>query len=246
MSNRTTIGLSQRLQLEWLERTALLYISGISRSEIQQELETFLQDKISVGTTSQGQTNRKKTIGNLLKIWVSPPDNLESFRDAGLQHLKEFPFQSHLVLHWGMTMATYPFFYVVAETVGRLLRIQGTVTAAQIHRRMKEQLGERSTVERATRRVISTLRDWGSLQSTEDKGLYKLGKALLVDDTQLITWLIEATLIASQVDSSPLRTITHKPALFPFDVQQKSFELPAQPRIEIVQQGLNQRIVMLR
>ena len=246
MSNRHTVGLSQRIQLDWLERTALLYISGASRQEIQRELEAFLQDKVSIGSRSKGQTNRRKTISNLLRIWVSPPAGLECFRDAGINHIKQLPYQDHVIVHWGMTMAAYPFFYTVVETVGRLLFLQGMVTSAQVHRRMKEQLGERSTVERATRRAISTLNNWNILQSTKEIGVYQATPDLLIDNLDLTTWLIEATLIASNADCSPLHTITNKPALFPFNINQKRIVCSEKSRLEIVQQGLNQSIVLLR
>ena len=48
-----------------------------------------------------------------------------------------------MLVHWCMCMAVYPFFSKVAEATGRLLRLQGTVAAAQVQLRVREQLGER-------------------------------------------------------------------------------------------------------
>lgn len=39
-----------------------------------------------------------------------------------------------------MTMAVYPFWNAVATQVGRLFRLQGIATAAQINRRVQERL----------------------------------------------------------------------------------------------------------
>lgn len=73
MKKPVSVGLSQRLQLDWLERTAQLQLSSASQSEIRDELDMLLGKYISVGTTSKTQTNRRKAINNLMRIWVSVP-----------------------------------------------------------------------------------------------------------------------------------------------------------------------------
>lgn len=246
MTVKVTVGLSQRLQLDWLERTAMLAASGADTSEIRQELDLFLGDKLSVGTTSTGQTNRSKAISNLMKIWVSVPKSLVSFRNEGLLHLQRLPTKAHLPLHWGMTMAVYPFFYTVTEHTGRLLKLQGTVAAAQVYRRMQEKLGERSTVARATRRVLRSIHDWDVLEDTSEKGIYRAKPVSIIEDTKLGLWLIEAVLLASKAHSSPLRVASQTPALFPFSIQPACFERINQPRLEITQQGLDEKVVILR
>src|SRR5437588_10160694 len=92
-------------------------------------------------------------------------------------------------------------------TVGRLLRLQGTGAASQVQRRMREQFGERSTVERATRRILRCLIDWGVLKETKEKGIYQATPTLFVNDAKLAQWIIEASLIASGSASTMLRAI---------------------------------------
>ena len=246
MTAKVTVGLSQRIQLDWLERTAMLCASGANQEEIRQELDLFLQDKLSIGTTSTGQTNRRKAVTNLQKIWVSVPDSLVPFRNAGLLHLQRLPAEAHLPLHWGMTMAVYPFFYTIVENTGRLLKLQGTVAAAQVYRRVQEQLGERSTVARATRRVLRSLNDWAVLEDTAEKGIYRASPVNVIEDTQLRLWLIEAVLLASNAQSSPLRAASQTPALFPFSLQPLGLERTNPTRLDIAQQGLDEKVVMLR
>jgi hypothetical protein len=137
-----------------------------------------------------------------------------------------------------MAMAVYPFFSVVAETVGRLLKLQGTAAAVQVQRRVRELLGERETVSRATRRILRSLIDWGVLTDAEHKGTYKAAARYRVKDTRLAAWLIEATLLASGSASVPLDVILQSPALFPFEVPHiapKDFE-PIN-RLEIFREG---------
>jgi hypothetical protein len=246
VNRNVEVGFRQRIQLDWLERTAQFYIAGLTKDEIEESLHTFLHDRLSVGSNAK-RGNRALTISILLKVWVAVPNGLESLRDEGLGLLKRLPPKEHLVIHWGMVMAVYPFFQVLAETVGRLLRLQGTVAASQVQRRMREQFGERSTVERATQRTIRCLIDWGVLQETEEKGIYQATPTLSVNDTRLAEWLIEASLIASGSASSTLRAITQNPALFPFTTESINIRgLESHNRLEIMRQGLDEDVVMLR
>jgi hypothetical protein len=246
VNRKGEVGFGQRIQLDWLDRTANLFIAGLTRDEIEESLQAFLQDRLSIGSDAK-RGNRALSISILLKVWVEVPHGLESLRDEGLELLKRLPPKDHLVIHWGMVMAVYPFFQALAETVGRLLRLQGTVAASQVQRRMREQFGERSTVERATRRTLRCLIDWGVLKETQEKGIYQATATLSANDTELAQWLIEASLIASGSASSTLRAITQNPALFPFTTESiKIRVLEAHGRLELLRQGLDEDVIMLR
>ncbi len=246
MNRNGEVGFGQRIQLDWLERTAHLYAAGYTKDEIDELLQALLRDRLSVGSDARSG-NRALTILILLKIWVVVPHGLESLRDEGLELLKRLPSNEHLVVHWGMVMAIYPFFQALAETVGRLLRLQGTVAASQVQRRMREQFGERSTVQRATRRTLRCLIDWGVLKETEEKGIYQATPTLFVNSTKLAEWLIEASLIASGSASSTLRAITQNPALFPFTTESINIRgLESHGRLELLRQGLDEDVIMLR
>ena len=246
MNRSGEVGFSQRIQLDWLDRTATLYAAGHTKDEIKELLQALLRDHLSIGSDSRSG-NRALTILILLKVWVVVPHGLESLRDEGLELLKRLPSKQHLVVHWGMVMAVYPFFQALAETSGRLLRLQGSFAASQVQRRMREQFGERSTVERATRRLLRCLIDWGALKETEEKGIYQATPTLFVNDTKLAQWLIEASLIASGSASSTLRAITQNPALFPFTTESINIRvLETHNRLELLRQGLDEDVIMLR
>ncbi|MBR8836043.1 MAG: hypothetical protein DSM106950_18970 [Stigonema ocellatum SAG 48.90 = DSM 106950] len=246
MSRRAEVGFSQRIQLDWLELTANLLLAGSTRQEIQTALDEFLQDQVSVGSESKS-SGRRKTISILLKIWVAVPKNLEPLRDEALELLRISPSHQHIVIHWGMAMAVYPFFTIVAEKVGRLLRLQGLFAAASVQRRIKEQLGERETVSRATRRVLRCFVDWGVLQDTNEKGIYQPTSLQLVDNRRLVAWLVEAVLVASHSNYQALGVISQTPALFPFMVSSINLrDLESNQRLEFFCQGLDENMVMLR
>ena len=144
-----------------------------------------------------------------------------------------------------MCMAVYPFFGTVAEATGRLLHLQGTAAAAQVHRRVREQLGERETVSRAARRILRAFVDWGVLVETVEKGLYRGASKQSVQDVQLLIWTIKAILIAKGNRPQTLFAALRGPHLFPFDIEPPPIrDLEDCPAIEITWHGLNQDVLL--
>jgi hypothetical protein len=248
MINRTNqIGFSQRVHLAWLEHTAALILAGNERSAVNDALQELLKDKVSVGGKSE-RGNREKIVTILLKTWLTVPSELEPFRAEGLELLKSVPLQDHLAIHWGMVMAVYPFWSGVAAQVGRLLRLQGSATAAQIQRRVREQYGERETVSRAARRVLRSYLDWGVLRESGTAGIYTAGTTLAVDDSRQIVWLAEAFLHARGNCSTPLNELIGSPSFFPLLIKPMyaGSLAAASSRLKIIRHGLDDDLVMLQ
>jgi hypothetical protein len=246
MRRKSQVGFSQRIQLEWLEQTATLLLAGNSKEEIQTTLQDILKDELSVGSDARWG-NRGKSITLLLNIWVSVSSDIQDLRNDGLELLKQTSVADHLPIHWGMSMAAYPFFGSVAETAGRLLQLQGNVVAAHVQRRLQEQFGERETVSRAARRVLRCFIDWGVLQDTDNRGVYKPMSLKAIENSAIAAWLIEATLLASDANSKPLQAIIQSPALFPFSINLPiTSQLGENNRLELFRQGLDIDMVSLR
>lgn len=246
MSRAGQTGFNRRIPLAWFERAAQLVLAGDSRTEVERDLDDFLQDRLAVGGDSP-RNARDKTITILVRTWASPPDALAPLRDDGLRLLRELPSDDRVAVHWGMTMAAYPFFGSVAAVVGRLLRLQGDVAAPQVQRRMREQLGDRETVARCTRYVLRTFSDWGVLEDTCARGLYTAPPPRPIDDPALKSWLVEATLRASGSPVASLRTLAQGPSLFPFTLSGISAaEIQAHARLDWFRQGLSEDMLALR
>ncbi len=241
------IGFSQRIRLEWLERTANLVLAGNDKAGINDSLQEMLKDKVSVGGQAV-RGNREKAITTLMKTWLTVPRGLEALRDEGLQIHQGLPRKDRIVVHWGMTLAAYPFWGVVAAHTGRLLRLQGTAAAAHVQRRVKEQYGERETASRAARRVLRSFIDWGVLNETDDKGLYTQGDLYSIQTPSLITWLVEASLHARMNGSAAIKDLLDSPSIFPFRLAYVSAEHLASfsPRLDILRHDLDEDLVMLR
>lgn len=246
MREKGQIGFSQRIRLEWLEYTAGLMLAGQSREDIEGVLKEFLRERLSVGGTAV-RGNREKAITILTKTWVNVDPKLTPFRDDGFELLKVLAHDQRVVVHWGMVMAAYPFWGDVAETVGRLARLQCTVSAAQAQRRVREKYGERETVSRAARRVLRSFMDWGVLEETGKKGVYKLASARAIENADLARWLVEAYLRWTERSSDSVREVLPHPVLFPFRFEvSTALNLHKQSRLEVVRQGLDGDLIMLR
>lgn len=239
--SRPVIGFTQQIQLQWLEWTAQMALAGMSDADIFAELQNRLRPVISVGGDDI-HSNRGKVVGILLKIWVKGSKDLRPFREEGLSHLAKLSVDRHLPVHWGMAIATYPFLGTIADAAGRLLRLQGGVTFSQVHRRVEERYGQRTSIRRGAERAFYSLVDWGVLQPTEEKAVYAAAPPMQLSDPALASWLVEAALLTSGTQSVPLATATQLPMLFPFALPGNlSLE---NGRLELLRQGLDNDVIM--
>ena len=238
------IGFSQRIQLDWLKYTANLALVSNSRDDIVAALRERLRDRLSVGSDPE-RGNREKAITILTKVWVTVPSELQALRGEGLELLQRLPAGDQMLVHWCMCMAVYPFFGTVAEATGRLLHLQGTAAAAQVQRRIREQLGERETVSRAARRILRALVDWGVLVETAEKGIYREPSKLVIYDMPLAIWALKAVLAAKGNKALSLSGALHGHHLFPFEIALPSMrELESCNALETSRHGLDQEVLV--
>lgn len=247
MTNRfTQIGFSQRIHLDWMEQTANLVLAGNDAKTVETTLQALLADKLSVGGQSV-RGNREKAITILMKIWVRPPRELSALHQKGLELFLSLPRNQHIALHWGMSMAVYPFFAAVAEQAGRLLKLQSTLVPSQVQRRLRERYGERETVARAARRVLRSYVDWGVLRD-KTKGVYIQGDTYAIQQPELVAWMTEAYLNAQPNGKASIREILNSPSLFLFRLAPLSADaiVVRSPRLELLRHGLDDELIMLQ
>lgn len=209
MASAPRIGFDRFISLEWAT-TALKVRAGAARFE---DLAAVL-DAAGLGVAA-----RTKTQTVLNRLWLEPRVELMDYADRGVAIFNTTPNVLPAALHWGMAMATYPFFGKVAELIGRLSLLQGDCASAEIHRRMSETYGEREGTYRMTNMVIQSQADWGAVERVE-KGKRVIRRApAIVDNDHLTAWLIEAAL---RYTSKPLAisSLQAQPVLFPFNLTQ--------------------------
>ena len=240
------IGYNRTVKLRWLDETLDLFLVGQSPTEIIKTLRERLHDQLSVGSDPK-RGSREKTITILIRTWVRVPARVRALRDDALELLHHIPRTERLPLHWGMTMAVYPFWRAVGDVTGRLFRLQSTAGAQQVQRRVRELFGEREAVSRSTRYVLRAFKDWGAITDDERKGHYIPTKPIPIDDPRLATWLVEATLLASDASSGDFRVLTNSPALFPFQLTPLSLDsLARTSRLTVIRHGMQDALLQLR
>ena len=238
------IGFSQRIRLDWLDYTANAVLAGSPEDEIVAALRERLRERFSLGG-DRVSGNRDKAVAILTRVWVTVPEELRTLRGEGLDLLRQADAENRMLVHWCMCMAAYPFFGAVAEATGRLLRLQGAAAAAQVQRRLRERLGERETVARAARRVLRAFIDWGVLQETGGKGLYRSAATRVTDSGPLAVWALKAMLSAGEGNPQAPSTLLRAPRLFPFEIALPStVALEACGAFEIFRHGLDHEILL--
>ena len=179
-----------------------------------------------------------------MHIWMPAAEQLTSLHVDGLKRIRNAPNQARLPIHWGMCLATYPFFRDVATATGRLLALQRTVTTSQVTRRITEDWGSRNTVVRAAQRVLRSLVDWGVLQDTEDRGAFRAGPALRVSNEDgANVWLLEAAVLGADRPLGQLASFVRHPMFFPFALSVTPRDLDGSARLELHRQGFDEDIL---
>lgn len=186
---------------------------------------------------------QKKIRTILNRLWLDPRKELRSFVDRGAALYGANAQAS--ILHWGVSIATYPFFAHVAELVGRLTSIQGDCASTEIHRRMSERYGEREGTYRMTNAVLQTQADWGAISRVEGNKRLIRTRPKEVKGTELTAWLMEATIRAADRPISAVG-ITSLPGIYPFAVEASVAYSAAKSRfLEIKSMGGGRAVIGL-
>ncbi|MGI8910864.1 MAG: hypothetical protein ACR2JR_09985 [Rubrobacteraceae bacterium] len=235
------VGFDRKIRLAWLEAVAGWTASGMPDAEIRAKLDRLLEGEVT------GKEARKKTKTVLLRTWLLPSERLRCLRDQGLALLSRTNDSERLALHWGMVCAGHPVVWETASIVGRLLRLQGEASLSQVRARIVETYGERSTVVRASQRILRSFSDWNVLEEMSERGIYRASVTHRLEDSEVVAWLIEASLLSSDQETRVLPTLLASPSLFPFDISLSGREFSdSNSRIALYSQGKNEELVSLQ
>jgi hypothetical protein len=235
------VGFDRKIRLAWLDAVAGWTASDMRDAEIRAKLDLLLEGEV------KGKEARKKTKTVLLRTWLLPLERLRALRDQGLSLLARTKDSERLALHWGMVCATHPVVWETASVIGRLLRLQGEASLSQVRTRIVETYGERSTVVRASQRILRSFADWKVLEEGPKRGVYRARGTRCLEDAEVIAWLIEASLLSSGQETRVLPTLMASPSLFPFDISLSGKEFSdSNSRIALYRQGRNEELVSLR
>lgn len=241
MRPKVQIAFRRKVRAVWLERGLDLAAGGRSWPEAKAVLA------MEIAAENPGAETIRKVLEHIRRIWFDSPPECRGLRDDALRIYRA----SHgpevvLLLIWGMAICSYPFVGSVAETLGRLLRLQPDALRADVQRRMREQHGDRDFVSRITRYNISSFLDWGVIVETKDGGAYRAARTAKPRSHEHTAWLLEAVLISRNVAQMPLSQITHHPLLFPIVCEEfNTTFLRSNPRLRSTRQGLSEEWIAL-
>ena len=200
------IGFDRFIKGEWATMAVKVRAGKAEPEDVMALLES---DGLSVAA-------RKKTKTVLNRLWLEPRDELTDFVNRGVALYQAGTSVS--VLHWGVAIATYPFFAHVAEMVGRLTAIQGDCATTEVHRRMSERYGEREGTYRMTNMVLQSQADWGAIRRVENGRRLVRESSIAVTSIALTGWLIEAA-IRSAGKPLAMATVGSLPMIYPFSME---------------------------
>tara|TARA_B100002003_G_scaffold92853_1_gene86521 strand:- start:2973 stop:3737 length:765 start_codon:yes stop_codon:yes gene_type:complete len=250
MSKRhDSVGIKQVVRLEWYDYALEMLLDGLSSNEIRSELDNYISERLQTGGYGErGEQTYTKAVAQIMKCWVSPVRELVEFRDRALDYAKSGEKGTRLGLHWTVTTAAYPFWFRVAEQVGRLLNLQSSITQSQIRSRCFEAMGERSTIERSSRRVIRSFVAWNVLKDSGAKGCYERGEPDITLDQDLAILMLEAALHANPGGKAALNSLLNSPAFFPFQIPIMTGDFISRhsERIEVLRYGLDDELLKLK
>lgn len=224
------IGFDRRIELDWLDETAGHMLRQPDPAVIRAHLLSYL------ATAIQGSEAREKTALVLTRIWVKP-HQATYLRDEALQLLPILLPNERLWLHWGLTLLAFPFFRDVVAAVGRLLRLQEQCSVDQVTNRIIATWGERTTLVRATQRVLRSCVAWGTLVEGKPAGTYYAGVTQQTNTVALRDWFLEATLRAHDTEGVLLEELPRLPQIYPFAPTITPYELMRLERFELLTQG---------
>jgi hypothetical protein len=230
------IGFDRFIHFDWAT-VALKIRADVAQRE---DLEALL-DAAELGTAARAKT---RTVLN--RLWLAPRAELVDYADRGAAIFKANPDVPVAALHWGMAVATYPFFGKTTELIGRLSALQGDCASAEIHRRMSETYGEREGTYRMTNMVIQSQVSWGAVDRVEKGKRVPRLTPSVVDGEELTAWLIEAVL---RYACRPLAIsrLQSQPVLFPFNLTQPlAYLVSKSEHLAVRAEGPGNRLVALR
>lgn len=242
------IGLKQAVRYEWIKKTTDLLLAGLDEKSIRHELHDYLLLRKGDGTEGdRSEESRRFSVTNLMRIWVSPDEDLVPLRDAALIILQKTPSLA-MPINWAMICAAYPFWFNVAQHTGRLLNLQDRITHQQIVNRLKEQYGDRQSTSRYGRFIIRSFVAWEVLKDTELKGCYERATPFVIKDYSVAVLMLEAALHAISEVKGALNVLLNTPAFFPFHLPVLTGEYIGKnsERMEVERYGLDDLYIKLK
>ena len=238
---RPEIGFRRNIYLDWLDATAAFCTETDDPQELRARLDPIIAEHVT------HPENRRMAIDILLNIWLKPNECHQPLRDEAIGLFAHSSAPANRVwLHYGLTMLRYDFFRVTSAILGQMSRYADEITLAEIKKRVFAELGQLGAADKATERVIFSLRNWGLLAEGSRRSVYRpLRDELTAQQSGIELWLLHAALTAQQAEELPFADLVRLPELFPFRFTLSVDDLRRSRYFEVHRQGLGWDMVRL-
>ena len=233
------VGFERYVELDWLDQTARWVIDGKPAKDVHDLIDEYLDLLIN------GATSKRKTKNVLSGAWVKSNTENEVFKMQARGLFLDATKEEKLAIHYGMFIASYPFFFSLSKILGRLFKLQDEITNAEFYRRVIETVGDRESIKRAAARYLQSLIEWGVLELA-GKAVVKPAAKIQLNNSELITWLYSAVLFTSGKERLSIDDITSDPVWFPFEISHGYFKVQDSDVIEVVHQGVGSTLIALK
>lgn len=180
--NRNRI-LNRPLRPEWLDASLRLARTAPDGATGRRLLEVALRDALPADEA------RLKTVEAIHPVWLNPPPEIAPMIDWAIEHSRDAA--DLRPVHLVALIATYPFFGEVCSSAGRLIRLGGATTNAELRSRLRARWGDREIINVAIRKCVLTLRSFGVLKGERGLGRSTLGPQLALPPS-LVPWAVHA------------------------------------------------------
>ena len=227
------IGFNRTIRLPWLDAAAALCAESDDSAAIRARLEP------AVGQDLEGAEARRKTIDILINIWLKSSDVVpELYAQAVSWFQSTQAIGDRLWLHYGLTMAYYPFFRECLVAIGQFSRYEEAITNKRVKQRLALERGHLGSLDRAAERVVASLRNWGILATSDRRYAYvPMRQALSASSAGLEAWLLACALYAHPAEELPFADLVRLPELFPFRFTLGLDHLRQHPWFAVQRQG---------
>ena len=231
------VGFDRRIHTEWLDALADQVAKGESVPALRRYLHGLLEKD------HPAKTARGKTVTVLMRIWVHlPPEHLPIRREA-FDLLRSIRPADRIWLHWGMCLLAYPLFRDTATAIGRLLKLHDEFTLTQLQRRLVDVWGDRSTVKRASQRIVRSMIDWGALADIDRSRRFRAAPQRTTASKPLQLWFLRACHTAAEAETVEAQQLLGLPLAFPLKLTITKTDLRRYDHFALHRQGLDMEMV---
>ena len=228
------IGFRRNIYLVWMDAAAAYATQTTDVEIIRTRLDPVVEQQV------KSHENRQVAINILLNIWARSGETHPRLYQQALDLYKQAESPAErLWLHYGLTLLTYDFFRQGLVIIGQLSRYSDTLTPKDVKKRMIAELGQLGALEKATERIIFSLRDWGILAETGQSSTYAPQRRYFAASSLAVEeWMLAVAATAHRAEAMPFSDLLRLPELFPLKFSISVDHLRRSRWFEVHRQGV--------